>query len=49
MTDTRGFPTLSDDLDHSDTSVVVSLSLNMLQMLIVVDRQPASPVRQVEP
>lgn len=49
MTDTRIFPPLRDDLDHRDTFVVVSLSLNMLQMLTVVDMKPASPLTRVEP
>lgn len=49
MTATRGFPPVSDDLDHSDTLVVVSLSLNMLHMCTMVDMKPASSLTQVQP
>lgn len=49
MADTRGFPPLSDDLDHSDNFVVESLSLNMLQMFTVVNMKPASSLTWLEP
>lgn len=49
MTGTRDFPPLSDDLDHSYTFAVVSLSLNMLQMFTVVDMKPAASLTWVKP
>jgi len=49
MTDTSGFPPLSDDLDHSDSLVVVSLSLSMVQMFTVAGMKPAPSQTWVEP